>query len=391
MGGAVFPRASTTSRRIEEHDLAGQSASRGVVVSYEDLDPPSHEASTRIEIAKKLAALKGYAFAGRFDRNTPYPGPVYHVPSATLVGTKAARDIGICGEHDLFGGVVPFGFVATKAITHPLVTPEADAPSGWSHAFPETVRHVVLSGYTAFTPQDALRAGGRLLESGNVRVKPVRAEGAHGQMVVSSTRELESAIAAIDGSEISHGVVLEEDLTDVTTCSVGRMVVGDLLATYVGTQRLTTDNRGEVTYGGSTLFVARGDFDELLASGHSAQTQLAVAQARAYDAAANVNFRELIASRRNYDVAQGFDAGGRRRSGVLEQSWRIGGATGAEIVALEALHADPALRAVEASCIEIFGEGVSPPDHAFVYFQGVDRTVGPLTKYAVVEKRHYAE
>ena len=44
----------------------------------------------------------------------------------------------------------------------------------------------------------------------------------------------------------------------------------------------------------------------------------------------------FFASRRNYDVVAGLDARGQRRCGVLEQSWRVGGASPAELVALAA-------------------------------------------------------
>ena len=97
-------------------------------------------------------------------------------------------------------------------------------------------------------------------------------------------------------------------------------------------------------------------------------------------------FPGMFASRRNYDVIQGTDAAGRRRSGVLEQSWRVGGASGAEIAALEAFRAEPALRAVRASTVEDYGEAAPPPPPgATVYFRGVDERVGPITKYATVE------
>ena len=109
-----------------------------------------------------------------------------------------------------------------------------------------------------------------------------------------------------------------------------------------------------------------------------------MSQARAYDAAAEKTFPGMFLSRRNYDIAQGFDAQGRPRSGVLEQSWRMGGASGAEIAALEAFRADCALPAVRASTVEIYGDS-DPPPHATVYFRGIDDEVGPMTKYAVVE------
>jgi hypothetical protein len=116
----------------------------------------------------------------------------------------------------------------------------------------------------------------------------------------------------------------------------------------------------------------------------------AIEQARAYDAAAFRCFAGLFASRRNYDVAQGRDAQGAERSGVLEQSWRIGGASGAEVAALHAFHADPAVAVVRASTVEIFGEGAQPPAGALVLFHGDDPRLGPLLKYATVERDAHA-
>ena len=93
----------------------------------------------------------------------------------------------------------------------------------------------------------------------------------------------------------------------------------------------------------------------------------------------------MYASRRNYDVAQGRDGTGDVRSGVLEQSWRLGGASGAEIGALEAFRADPSLEVVRAKTREIYGEAPEVPAAAVVYYSGVDARVGALTKYALTE------
>jgi hypothetical protein len=71
---------------------------------------------------------------------------------------------------------------------------------------------------------------------------------------------------------------------------------------------------------------------------------------------------------------------------VLEQSWRIGGASGAEIAALEAFQADPALRRIRASTTEIYGENPSVPGDAAIYYQGVDELIGPLTKFSRLEE-----
>jgi hypothetical protein len=128
--------------------------------------------------------------------------------------------------------------------------------------------------------------------------------------------------------------------------------------------------------------VVRGAYEELAELAPTAEVQLALRQARAYDVASEV-FPNFMASRRNYDVAQGVDAEGRRCSGVLEQSWRIGGASAAELVALERFRADSKLRIVRASSVEVYGAHEVPPN-AVVHFRGVDDNAGAITKYTLV-------
>lgn len=195
--------------------------------------------------------------------------------------------------------------------------------------------------------------------------------------------QLESQLQAIQsGGGFAGGVVLERNLKDVQTLSVGQVRVGDLLASYYGRQRLTRNNFGEEVYGGSDLVVVRGGYDALLARDLEDNVRLAVRQANIYHAAALQRFEGMFVSRSNYDIAQGTDCEGVWRSGVLEQSWRAGGASGAEIAALEAFVADPALGLVSASTVEMYGHDHVVPDDAFIYFRGDDGQVGPLAKYA---------
>ena len=70
------------------------------------------------------------------------------------------------------------------------------------------------------------------------------------------------------------------------------------------------------------------------------------------------------------------------RIGVLEQSWRVGGATGAEIAAFEAFRAEPDTKSVRCSTVEVYDD-VIPPAGATVYFMGEDPVIGPMTKFAV--------
>ncbi|WP_448206935.1 DUF3182 family protein [Azospirillum sp. sgz302134] len=364
-------------------------ARRGLVLYWpgERSYARSHERATHLTIAERLAALKGFEAAGEFEPARRYPAPVYVLPGDTLVGVAEAGALGIRGEHDLFGGVVPHLFVATKAITHPLVAPDARAPRGWSAEMGRRVRDVVLPGFTAYTRDDTRRAGQSLLERGPVRVKPVRETGGRGQSVVEDAAGLKAALDAADPMDLSRcGLVLEEALSNVETLSVGQVRVGDLVATYHGRQRLTADNEGAEVYGGSELTVVRGGFDAVLGLPLPPPVRLAVEQARTYDAAATACFPGFFASRRNYDVLQGLDSRGQRRSGVLEQSWRVGGASGAEIAALEAFWRDPALRVVRATCVEAYGEDAALPPGATVHFRGLDERVGFITKYTLIER-----
>src|SRR5207237_998497 len=120
--------------------------------------------------------------------------------------------LGVIAEDDLFGGVVPYPFVATKAITHPLVEAGAAAPAGWAPGFADRVRDVVLPGFTAFALADARRAGARLLGYGPVRVKRALGTGWCDQTVVAGAAELDAALASLDAAELSCcGVVLEQN------------------------------------------------------------------------------------------------------------------------------------------------------------------------------------
>jgi hypothetical protein len=361
--------------------------SHGVVVAHSP-DPrgfaSEHERISVLEFARRLAALKDCDFGGMYEPSRHYPAHVYFVPTSTLVVQEAAA-LGIHGPDDLFGGVVPRPFVATKAISHPLVAPGAAALDGWNPDFSARVGDAVLDGYTVFNHEDACLAGSRLLAKGPIRLKPVRAAGGGGQCIARDAGELRSRLGTMDPLEVSHGLVIEEHLREVRTVSVGQVKVADLTASYFGFQRLTRNNRGQEVFGGSDLSIVRGGLDALLALDPAPEIRRAIGQSIGYDAAVRACFAGFFASRINYDIALGRDAAGRSRSGVLEQSWRVGGATGPEIAALEVFRRDPGRTRVHAAAFEVFGEGPEPPPHAIVHFRGIDPQVGPMTKYTVIE------
>ena len=311
------------------------------------------------------------------------PSPAYFVPDDTLDAAQA-RALGVQGAGDLFGGVVPHRFAATKVISHPLVADATVVPEGWVPGLDVALAGAVLPGFAVFSLEDARRAGATLLPLGRLRLKLARGIGGQGQVVVRDADELDAALCTLTDDELrAHGAALEQDLDEPETWSIGCASCSDIEMAYVGVQHQARNRHGNAVYGGSDLEAIRGDFAALAQAPMSAGARSAVRQAHAYDAAMLAAFPGMFASRRNYDVVVGRDREGRPVSGVLEQSWRIGGASPAELLALRTFAEDPSRRRLQASCREVHGEH-APPAGATVNYRGEDPELGELCKYAVL-------
>src|SRR5262249_46896777 len=205
------------------------------------------------------------------------------------------------------------------------------------------------------------------------------------QTAITTLNELDAALEKVGADELAtYGLVLEENLRQVRTLSVEEIAVGSLRMSYHGRQRTVTDNQGRPVYGGSDLVCVRGGWEALDALHMPPEVRAAVAAARRYDEATE-EFHGFTASRRNYDAARGIGADGRPRLGVLEPSWRVGGASSAELAAFAAFARDPSLEIVGASHVEEFGTGRQAPADAIVEFQGDDPEWGPLLRYTIVK------
>ena len=347
----------------------------------------SHEEVTHHRLAERLAALKHLPFYDACDVTGSSARDHYFVPDAMLVSLTGARALGITDADHLFGGVVPYPYIATKTISHPLLGEACARPIGWSTDFSRQVRELVLPGYSAFSFADAQSAGRSLLQDGSVRIKKAGGAGGARPAVASDPRQLQATLQAF-GEEGAwfDGVVLERNLVDVVTSSVGQVRVSKLQLSYCGRQQSTLDHRGHRVYGGARLEFVRGDYDSLLRRHDlKAQLRLAVRQARDFQRCAFDCFPGMFASRCHCDVVQGVDDLGRWCSGVVEPSWCVGHASGAEIAALEAFAARPELDTVCASTTELYDLKPNVPRDALVYFSGIDERVGAITKYSRIE------
>src|SRR5690606_16947463 len=180
-----------------------------------------HTSATCRDLAERVAVLLGRDFGGAFGPgDRPVPG-AYWVPVETLPAAGAA-ELGIASEDDLLGGVVPYRFQATKAISHATIGPDARVPAGWSPALGPALGDAVLPGYSAFCVEDARIAGRRLLPRGAVRVKLASGVGGSDQRTVQDAAGLDAAIEAFDPAAVQrHGIVVELALDGATAYSIG--------------------------------------------------------------------------------------------------------------------------------------------------------------------------
>lgn len=86
--------------------------------------------------------------------------------------------------------MVPYSFIGTQAIAHPLIDENAELAAGWCARSGSRVGEVVLPGYTAFSVRDARTAAVRLLRIGPVHIKKAFSAGGGGQSRANHLAEL---------------------------------------------------------------------------------------------------------------------------------------------------------------------------------------------------------
>lgn len=315
-----------------------------------------HELASLHAASQRVAALLGC-------KAPDAPGQEaarYWLPIRTLLRDEAEQ-LGIEDEGALWGGVVPLAFVGTKLISHRL-WPGDDAPEGWRDV--PGIESCTLPGWSAFSRAGALAACESLLDSGPVRIKSPYARGGNGQAVLGGLREARDWLSSAIGVE--QGLVVERDLQERSTWGVGSARVGMHAIAYYGVQRTVRDHEGRLVYGGSRLTVFRGSLAELCRTLPHGEAREAVDMAMRYDRAVRGTYR-VLASRCNYDVFTGHDRDGQRHCGVLEQSWRFGGASMAELLAMERFAQVPSLRWLVAETVESYDRQPPPADAVLVW------------------------
>ncbi len=322
-----------------------------------------HEVASLHAASLRVSALLGCADSGDAGADVTRAGPRYWLPMRTLLREEADL-LAIDGEDCLWGGVVPHAFVGTKLVSHRLWPGGSGAPEGWRDV--PGVDDCTLPGWSVFSRGDALAACAALLEDGPVRAKSPYARGGNDQARFADLREARDWLDSGASIGIEHGLVLERDIVETVTYGVGSARIGRHAIAYYGTQRAVRDRAGRLVYGGTRLTAFRGGLRELCATLPHGEAREAVDMAMRFDRAVRATYA-VLASRCNYDVIVGHERDGRRRCGVLEQSWRFGGASMAELLALERFAQDPARHWLVAETAESYDDLEPPPDSVVVW------------------------
>jgi hypothetical protein len=324
-----------------------------------------------LRIVEKIASI--FERFGGIDQ-----GKTYYVADTTIVlefreNQKLIKDAFIESEKDFLGGIVPRYHHSTKAIMHPLVSREAACPLGWSHEFSEELVHLdlVLPGFTVFNIEDIRTAFNDLSYKGVYQIRLKDPLGVLGmrQFVVTSFQELEQFISdqIVDNDQLQqYGLVVEENLCseDLKTYSVSFVTIGSHQVQCIGVQRFS-----QGLYSGTDLVIMQTGkriLPELLAQVgifNNEDAQVIIDKALLFRALLNKHIPEIKIARFNLDIVSGIASiysNGTcelvKRFALLEQSFRVGGASAAEIWGLEYLLYYPSVDAVCASTYYRYGD-----------------------------------
>lgn len=223
----------------------------------------------------------------------------------------------------------------TKTLLHPVFgNPK---PEAHDVSFAEEVKDTVLPGFSAFTKKSALQTYIKLFRNDetNVRFKHPKKSDSDGQTVVHSTEETRKIITThFDSEDENLGLVLETNVIDPQTISIGEIVIGGVTYSRIGFQDEVENNEGNTVFGGGVVHVIEGSLSDLVSKRDGDNDAITLALRQAHTVLEAVRSRTTTSNYIACDVIQGTDVSGNLISGVTDLTLRTGGMTGAELIAI---------------------------------------------------------
>ncbi len=317
-------------------------------------------------VAERIAGVLGGAVT---SLNEAGEDP-YFMPFAA-VHESLAYEKGITGEGDVYGGIVRDLAHADKAILHELPEQRSSHPLWYSRAFAKSVGGVVLPGFTSFSVKDATRAFDVMQDRGlAARFKDPSSTGGIGQFLVRSRDELEEALTPYKDKIPEVGAVLEADLEDHQTVTVGYVDMNGHPYSWYG-RPYDVQHNGMTRFGGNELTVVRGAIKNLMRFATDPRDHLAIRQAaHVFDA---YSLLGATITRATLDAVQGTGSNGEFLSGITDPSLRPSASSAAEIRAVEAFIANPDAEVVKTRLTYDYNKTIPTDGSAGELFVGHDR------------------
>lgn len=288
--------------------------------------------NTARELARYFSLPYQEEDKGEFRREA-----VYTVPAVTLDSNRTKSFLAEAIE-DFYGTRVEHLGHVGKAILHPLIG-EANSKF-YSVEFAKCVADYTLPGFSFFTVEAGSEAFRRLCGQ-EARLKLTTESDGHGQFVITNETELLRTLDKFDPTKINEeGLILEPNLREPFTISVGYTILGSVPYSFVAHQKndVTLDDRNR--YLGAHVLVLKGtlgDLSKLVSLSEDEQEAIAKA-CRFNEAYAYLN---PIASRLSFDCLFGQTQRGERLSGITDITGRLGGTCPALTLAANKLKTRP--------------------------------------------------
>jgi hypothetical protein len=306
-------------------------------VSY-DIDPSTPEPYNRYimgrneQIAKAIAKILGVSTV--LSGSGIADDSCYQIPSSTITLSEAERR-GVRSVDDLYGVAIGVNDIpGSKVSLHRVI---GSSPHGYSRSVANslTERGLVLPGYSVFNIESAQLAFQALHNDDySVRLKDPRQSDSGGQWVVECETDLLDVLQRLPELG-THGVVLESNLSDTSTLSMGSVIIDGVCYSFLARQ-FDVKHLGKTRFGGGQVTFYQCELSDLADNVDDEYLKVAIEKASsAHDVFSQY---EPIASRFSYDVLTGVASNGNMLSGVSDQTFRVGGYTPAEVLAIERLH-----------------------------------------------------
>lgn len=258
------------------------------------------------------------------------------------------------------GGLVSEPFDQTKIVVHKRIDKTKTVLKGWSDAVAESLEPYVLPGFSVFDKESADKAIEFLLPGGNIRIKNPLDSGGTGQWTINSQQKYNQIINEIlrtlqdQGTNIAvTGLVFERELINPYELSIGQQFFDGHLLSFIARQKFMRPFGIKIYTGVEKIFV-RGGYAALLSLPLPELAKIAVDQVIRFEQRL-VNKPGIYITRSAYNVLQGYISRSNKShlySGVVEQTWRIGGGTGGDLLAHEAFKHNTKLHIVSTCVVQ---------------------------------------